>query len=359
MSKVIIRECGDYDAPAVENIVDEVFDTFDTPVAGKKVLVKPNILGGFKPERGVTTHPVFISALVKTLRSRGAAQVMVGDNPGMGGYAKSERAARVAGIVEAAGDAFKNISQAGERVEVQGQTLMVSKDVFDADVIVNLPRLKTHALTGYTGAIKNMFGIVVGNDKVNAHRYFPAPDDFSKVMADICALRPPELTILDGIVSMEGNGPNAGRLRKTGKILASSDPVALDYAALEMIGIPHTHVPMVDRARELGLGDYEHIELDGNLEKIKNFKLPITMSLPKGFIKNVVNRVACYFIARRIPKLIKKKCTACKICVEQCPAEALTMVDKRPKLDKKKCISCFCCNELCPETAWKLKIKFT
>ncbi len=358
MSKVLSRDCAEYDAGALAPVIDEILDTFNIPVEGKRVFLKPNLLSPMKPERGVTTHPLFITTLIHTLGRRGAKEIMVGDNPGMTGYAASVRVARRSGVLEAAGDHFRNISGEGKKFSLEGLDFLVSREILDADLVINLPRLKTHSLTAYTGAVKNMFGIVVGNGKVNIHRHFPHPVNFSKAMADVCAIRPPELSILDGIMAMEGNGPNAGSLRKVGKVLAATDPVALDAVGAGMMGLPVEAVPMIGRARELGLGDFEALELDGAADPIPRFKLPVTMNLPRSFIEYVVNGVGCFFMSRRIPKVIKKKCTSCKVCIEHCPENALTLVGKVPKLDKARCISCFCCVELCTENALKLKIKW-
>jgi uncharacterized protein (DUF362 family)/Pyruvate/2-oxoacid:ferredoxin oxidoreductase delta subunit len=346
MSRVVSRDCADYTPEAVAPVIDEILDTFGTPVEGKSVFLKPNLLAPMKPERGVTTHPAFITALTHTLRRRGARQILVGDNPGMTGYAASVRVARKSGVLEAAGEHFRNISGEGKIFSLQGLDFLVSREILDADVVINLPRLK------------NMLGIVIGSGKVNLHRHFPHPENFSRAMADVCAIRPPDLSILDGVMAMEGNGPNAGSLRKVGKVLASTDPVALDAVGAGMMGLPARSVAMIGRGKELGLGDFESLELDGRADPIPRFRLPMTMRLPRGFIEYVVNGIGCFFVSRRIPKVIKKKCTGCKVCVEHCPQDALAMVGKYPKLDKTKCISCFCCVELCTENAYKLKIKW-
>jgi uncharacterized protein (DUF362 family)/NAD-dependent dihydropyrimidine dehydrogenase PreA subunit len=358
MSRVLARDCADYGVESLAPVIDEILDTFGTPVDGRSVFLKPNLLAPMKPERGVTTHPAYITVLISTLRRRGAREIMVGDNPGMSGYAASVRVARRSGVLEAAGEHFRNISGEGKKFSLQGLDFLVSREILDADLVINLPRLKTHSLTAYTGAIKNMLGMVIGNGKVNIHRTFPHPVNFSKAMADVFAIRPPELSILDGITAMQGNGPNAGSLRKVGKVLASTDPVALDAVGAAMMGLPVEAVAMIGRARELGLGDHESLELDGRADPIPRFKLPMTMNLPRGFIEYVVNGIGCFFASRRIPKVIKKKCTGCKVCVEHCPQDALTMVGKYPKLEKARCISCFCCVELCTENAYKLKIKW-
>jgi len=357
MSKVIVRDLGSYEPGEAARIVDEVLEAAGPRLEGKKVLIKPNMLGFFSPERGVTTHPVIVKALVEAVRRRGPAEVIVGDNPGITGYSLSDKAGRVTGIMEAAGEAYRNISRGGEPVEVAGVKALVSREVLDADVLINVPRFKTHALTGITGAIKNMFGIFVGSEKVNLHRRLADARAFSSAMADVCAVRRPDLNVMDAVTGMEGNGPSWGRLRRVGKVLASADPVALDLVMARMMGIDPARVPMLERGVALGLGAMEGVELDGEAFPIPRFRVPLAARLASGPFAAVFMRLGFYFISRRSPFLKKKKCTGCAICAGQCPAEALTMAGKRPRIDRARCTRCFCCSEVCPEGAWRLKVK--
>jgi len=358
MSKVLVFDCNGYDDPSFPKIIDNILDFSSIIFEGKSVFLKPNMLSAVKPERGVTTHPVFIREIIRSLKSRGAKKILVGDNPGMTGYGASEKVGRISGIMEAAGDCFINISAEGIIKNIAGRQMLVSKQILESDIVINLPRLKTHMLTGFTGAIKNMFGIVIGSDKFHAHRDITDPDKFSAFMADVCKVRPPELSILDAIFSMEGNGPSGGKLIKTGKILVSCDPVALDGVALSMIRLSIDKVAMIKRAEELGIGSIANTSIEGNLSDIRKFKLPVTMKLGAGFIESIVNRFGMSIYPDRIPAVTAKKCTGCGQCKKICPAEAITMIDKKPVINRKKCISCFCCIEICTENAMKPKIKW-
>jgi len=358
MSRVFIRECAGYGQPLVAGVLDGLLDAASLRVEGKRVLVKPNMLGLYPPAKGVTTHPVFVSCAVEAMRRRGAAGVIVGDNPGIGGYSMNERAGRVTGIAPAAGEAYRNISRGGVRVPTARLPVTVSREALDAQVVVSLPRFKTHILTGITGAIKNMFGIVAGGDKVGAHWRVPDRDGFSAFMADVCAVRPPDLTILDGVVVMEGTGPSQGRLRPAGRVLASTDPVALDTVMARMAGIDPGCLAMLARGAELGLGRAEGFEVDGDASPLPRFRLPVTMRLPRGVLGDAFHRMGCWVMSRRAPVLARKRCDGCGICAAQCPAGALAMEEGAPAIDRGKCIRCFCCNELCPRGAWAVKVKF-
>lgn len=357
MGKVYIYDCRDYDDDTIYRIAGELFDRWNVRFSGKKVLVKPNMLGMFPPEKGVTTNPAFIRAVVRQIERRGAEKIMVGDNPGMEGYGMNEKLARITGIKEAADRYYENFSSEGIAVKIGGESYLVSRQVFDADIVVSLPRFKTHSLTLFTGAIKNMFGIIIGNDKVKGHMRHPAPDALSEFMADVCAVRPPDYSILDCLYVMEGNGPSAGKLRWVGKIIASTDPVAVDFVALKMVGVDGRSSPMISRAIKLGIGSIDELEVIGQMAFIGSFKLPMTTMVPEGIVGTVVNRIACYFISRRYPFLEAKKCSGCGICVKQCGAGALKVERGNPVVHYGRCIRCYCCMEICPQSAWKLKFK--
>lgn len=358
LSEVIIKECEEYKEERIREIIKEILDETNISFCNKSIFIKPNMLGFFPPERGVTTHPLFVKILIEEVKKRGASEIKVGDNPGVGGYSMNEKVARVTRIGEAAGNYFVNAGKAGMRVKIDGMNLLVSRDILNSDYVINVPKFKTHSLTVITGAIKNMFGIVIGADKANTHRAFPHPEDFSYFLAEIFALKPPVLTIVDGIVGMEGNGPSSGKLRRVGKIIASKDAVALDSIISRMMNFDPQKIPMIRRAKEMKLGDSENIKLKGKFEPLKKFSLPLTTRIGGGFIEKFVNSFGFYFVTRRFPALIKEKCNSCKICVEGCPQSAISMNEKIPCIDYSKCIACFCCHELCPKSAWRLKLKF-
>lgn len=346
-----------YDSKSISGIVNKIFKEFPLDLKGKKVLVKPNILAAELPEKGVTTHPALVKAVTDKLIKEGAS-VMVGDNPGVYGYGKLEKAARVSRIMEAAGDSFVHLGQNPVKQAVNSpdiKEVMIAKEVLQADLIVNLPKLKTHALTFYTGAIKNTFGHVVGGDKMGVHSKAVTPHKFSAALVQIFAIRPPELTIMDAVDIMEGNGPHHGTIRTLGKIIASDNGVSLDAVALHLVGKNPESIPHVAMAAEMGLGtiDLSEISLNEEFTPLSDFKMPANFAT--GIIGVFLNRVFARLI-NCTPKTRDKLCQKCGICVKHCPVDAIKMEKKEyPRADKNICISCYCCEELCPENAIVLK----
>ena len=323
---------------------------------GKRVFIKPNMLGLFEPERHVTTHPSLVRALVRLFRAAGA-EVAVGDNCGAGSYGMTERVGKKTGMIEAAEGAFVNVAQDTVVRDLKFKylsSIVVSRAMMDADVLVSVPKLKTHALTILTGAVKNSFGFVSGAGKGCAHAAAPTGQRFGRLLAEIFSLRPPDLTIMDAVVCMEGNGPSSGRLKSVGRVLASTNAVALDAVACRMMGVAPYDVRHLRRASKIGLGPIaaEQIEVLGTAPEAR-FKLPSTVGGLAPVLR-VVNQGFFGRLSREKLSLNEKKCQRCKLCVEGCPTGAMTF-DQLPAITDDKCIRCMCCFELCPESAWELR----
>jgi uncharacterized protein (DUF362 family)/Pyruvate/2-oxoacid:ferredoxin oxidoreductase delta subunit len=344
------------DYSQMEKVVEEIFRAFPLSFAGKKVLIKPNILGPYPIEKGITTHPSLIRALIGALKKRGAS-CMVGDNPGASGYAANERCARIAGIWEAADGCFINFAKETVQVETKSRwvkKLVVSKFVLDADIVINVPKFKTHLQTRITGAVKNMFGILVGAEKARVHLSAPRPEDFSEALVDIYQMRIPDLTIMDAVVGMEGNGPSGRDLRSIGKVLASKNGVSLDGLMAAMMGLNPRSVDYLRIASQRGLGqvDIGAIETLGHWSPLPKFKMPLTF-VSRGRMGTAVNKVIYRPLMKPRLRVNPSLCTQCEICVHHCPVQAISMKEF-PLLDKNKCISCYCCYELCSHQAIEL-----
>ncbi|MBI5844782.1 MAG: DUF362 domain-containing protein [Deltaproteobacteria bacterium] len=346
-----------YEDKSLSVTVDAIFEEFPLELKDKKVLVKPNILAGEPPEKGVTTHPALVRAVVKKLSEEGAL-VMVGDNSGVFGYGRTQKAAKIAGIAEAAGDCFIHLGRSPVRHELPSADIphvMIAEEVLSADLVINLPKLKTHGLTFYTGAIKNTFGYVVGGDKMRVHSKAATQQRFAQALVHIFSIRPPDLNIMDAVVAMEGNGPHHGKLRHLGKILASPNAVCLDAAAIYMTGHNPGSILHLAVAGERGLGkiDINHIRLNKEIKPLTDFKMPATFT--PGVAGLVLNR----FLARWInclPEIDHGLCKKCGLCSRHCPVGAMKMKEgEYPGVDKKICINCYCCQEMCPEDAISLK----
>lgn len=348
MSRVFIYETKELD---VNDIIQDIFQQFPFELSGKKVLVKPNMLGPFEMERGVTTNPVLIEALVKYLIAK-EADVIVGDNPGGQGGGVINTAKKC-GLYQASMGKFENIGKRCRMHKLESRfvnEISVSEAFFEADYVINVPRFKTHGYAGLSGAIKNMFGIVVGPGKAKLHFKTPRPDDFHELLVDLYQVRVPDLTIMDGIVAMEGMGPTTGKLRPLNKILASTDGVALDSTVAGMMGFDVEVIKHVSIAADRGLGKYkkEEIEIIGDASPIEDFQLPISYSSEvKATAPAMDGVVALYKIGTTVPKFAKaEKCIHCGECARSCPASAIRL-DPDPVIEHRKCISCFCCAELC------------
>ncbi len=340
----------------MEEVVEKILYAFPLPWKGKRVVIKPNILGPSVPAKGITTHPALIRALVQSLKKQEAI-CLVGDNPGLLGYAANERCARISGIFEAADGCFVNFAKETVQVAVKSrfiEKLVVSKPVLEADLVINVPKFKTHIQTKITGAVKNMFGILVGAEKARVHLSAARPEYFSEALVDIYQIRIPDLTIMDAVVGMEGNGPSSNDLRAIGKILAGRNGVSVDGLMAAMMGVGPDKVDSLRIAFQRGLGEVDpaKMEIQGTWSSLKKYKMPLTF-VSKGWIGSAVNKLLYRPLVKPRLHVRAERCNQCGVCVQHCPTQALTMA-KVPLLDVEKCISCYCCYELCSNQAVEL-----
>ena len=352
MTWMEVAEVAGYDLDRVRETVAGSLDRSGLDWAGKKVLVKPNLLGPWTPETAVVTHPSLIRAVSGELRARGC-EVLVGDNPGVRGYGKMVNTAEATGAKEASDGDFVNLSRHPRNVDLESKyikNVSVSSEVLDADLWISLPKFKTHMSTILTGAVKNSYGILVGAEKARLHVAAPRPRDFGELVVDIYSLRPPDLVILDAVVGMEGNGPSGGAIREMGYILASNTGGAIDLAMCRMAGIDPSRLTTYGPAVERGLApsSLDEVELDGDLPVIEGFRAPSTMARLDPF--GLGQRLIFGRISRPRLQADREKCTACGTCEKSCPVDAITM-EEYPVFDRGKCISCYCCHEMCPEAA--------
>jgi len=351
MVKVIIHNAT-YEN--VSHAVDKVFNLFPLNMKGKKILIKPNVLRSSLPQEGIATHPTVLRAVVEKVESQNPASIIVGDNPGLFSYGANEDAFQKSGLMEAAKGYYVNIGNDSKIVDFNPAfvpAISVSKAVLDADIIISLPKFKTHGLTVITGCIKNSYGFLPGAQKAMLHKVSGNAERFHEMLIDVFRLRIPDLFIVDAVVGMEGNGPASLDLREIGLILASDNGVALDAVIATMMGCDPARLRFLQKAREAGLGDYDlsSIDLIGALRRIPDFKLP-----PLGGEVVLHNAGIQDLIQQRMtmrPKADPERCTGCGTCVDQCPVSALSMEEHIPVVDSDACISCFCCQEICPEKA--------
>jgi len=359
-TKVSVISCRDYKAESLDRSIGESLeligglDKFVKP--GMKVLLKPNLLSAKSPDRAITTHPELVASVAREVRKSGA-DVIVGDSPG-GAKRGVKRVWENTGMLAMAKREnleLVNFEATGVvKFEINGRAYYLAKPAIEADLIISLPKLKTHVLTLMTGGVKNMFGLIPGFRKGEYHKKAPRPHEFAQIVVDILSLRPPALTIMDAVLTMEGDGPSSGSPRWTNLILASADPVAIDVVASDIIGLQPDTVPTTKLAAEagLGIGWIEALEIVG--EKLSKVRIPdfkLTSNRKMELIPPLLAKILGHYVWVR-PAIEKKSCTRCNICAASCPTGALQDGDgSEPVFDYRSCINCWCCHELCPTGA--------
>lgn len=368
-SLVSIMSCASYEQNLVNKVIRESLNNLGGlekfVKRGQKVHVKPNLLSAKIPERAATTHPAIVRALIIMLRELDC-DVSIGDSPA--GISKPiEQYWRLTGmqaVAEETGARLVAFEKKGIiEHRVNGQSYFIAQVVAEADIVINVCKMKTHGLTLYTGAIKNIFGTIPGVKKAEYHKIAPKVDKFSEIIVDIYEAVSPRLHIQDAVLAMEANGPSSGVPKHVGLILASEDGVALDAVAAEIMGFNQDEILTTQIASKRGLGcsDLNNIDIKGisknKLEKI-DFLLPsnrIVQLIPE-FLMKLVGK----FIWIR-PRVDEKKCKQCGLCIQGCPVKAMSRKNGIPDINEKICIKCFCCDEICPydainqEMSWMAK----
>lgn len=335
----------------------------------KQILLKPNLLRGKKE---ACTQPVFVEGVISYLKDRGISMdnVVLGDSPGQQGKNASDVVRQIGLLDICKENDVKIIDFESEVPEVETiedavkmKKFYVAKAIKNCDILINLPRLKSHAEAMITGAIKNYWGIIPGGLKAKYHLLGKTADRFGEVLTDnfswILKHKPKRLTVYDLQEIMEGSmGPAAGKMVKWNLILAGTDELALDVVALEIGKLKAKNVPHLKNAieRNLGISNLDNIEIVGmSLEEAKKQapKFNVPGSTMTSFISYITGHLA-YKVMKKMPNLIKVKCAQCGQCAEICPAEAIKFEEGNyPMFSRKNCISCLCCMELCPENAIK------
>ena len=346
---LLVIEAGYHD---MAGPVSEILERCTLPLKGARVLVKPNMLGPYPPDKAVTTHPALVSAVVDHLLQAGA-KPMVGDNPGAQGYGINERCGEVTGIAASARGCFVNLAVDPVEVEMRSsftRKVLVSRAVLEADLVISLPKLKTHTQVVLTGALKNTFGYLVGADKCRMHSIARTGKAFGELLVDIFSIRPPDLTIMDAVTAMEGNGPSHGPARHLGRLIASKDALAVDAVAARLMDLNPNRLNFYREARrrwpDMGLVSPAVLS---TVIPARNFNLPDSYS--RGVLSYLANWLVFSFLKKSRLNTREELCDGCGTCLKGCPAQAITMVDGSSRIDKDRCFTCYCCQELCPNGA--------
>jgi uncharacterized protein (DUF362 family)/Pyruvate/2-oxoacid:ferredoxin oxidoreductase delta subunit len=323
---------------------------------GQRVLIKPNMLSAKGPDKAVTTHPDVVKGVIRLVQECGG-KALVGDSPGVGSPLSVAARCGILDAVRATGAEFAGFRESAPFPHdfFRFRRLEIAREALEADLIINLPKLKTHQMMGATGAVKNLFGLIVGSRKVNLH--LQAGDDkalFARLLLDLAHYVAPALTVVDAIVAMEGNGPGSGTPVRVGALLAGTLPVAVDTVAFDLLGLDPEAVWTWKLAQNEG-------RPGSSLDGIELFGVPPEQLRPAAFRPAREGDVGFGlppFLRRRLrkslsarPEVDTEKCFLCGICQRHCPVTAICLRGDHLHIDHGRCIGCFCCQELCPEGA--------
>lgn len=371
---VALKRCQSYHLEEVRAALVEVLAPFgglSWARPGMRVALKTNLLTGAHPDAAVTTHPAVLTALTELLIERGA-EVVIGDSPG-GPFTSAivGRAYALSGLAqcEAAGARLnRNFAQAEARFDaaVSAKSFSYTAYLDEADVILNVCKLKTHGMMGMTAAVKNLFGTVPGTVKTEYHYRFPEQRAFANMLVDLNEYFRPRLNIVDAVVGMEGNGPARGKPRAIGCLLAAESPYAADLACASILGLTADDVPTLRVAAERGLAPDDAAALavvgDAALADLRvpdfvrsnsSSDLQFGSGLP-GPLGKAAGALVRRALAS-VPACQAEACTGCGRCASVCPAHAIEMRGGLPAIRRGACIRCFCCQEFCPAGAMRVR----
>jgi len=358
MIKVCLEQCADYSQSAVDAAVSAALAELGGMANFVKpqqiVLLKPNLLSPRHPDLAVTTHPALVAAVARLCWQAGAGQVWIADSPA--GAHSDQQLWQKTGMQQVAAELGAQLQSVSAplapRACGQGMQLPVPAWLEQVDVIIDLPKLKTHLLTTLTGAMKNMYGLVVGQAKSHYHASYPAPQAMSAFLVDVYEALRPHLVVMDAIVAMEGNGPANGRPRPLGIVLAASDAVALDWVACRYLNTPPLQIAMlklaVQRQPELPAA----IQVCGSGATLT----PPPLRLPIGrWMQHLPGRLFHWlsWLLCRHPAIDPGRCCRCELCARVCSQKAIVWHEASQcyRVDRQRCILCMCCLESCPHDA--------
>lgn len=373
-NQVFVASCPDYSQAEVciRALVEQMggMDRFVRP--GERIVLKANLLRAAPPESAICTHPAVVEAAAKLVKEAGGTPVIC-DSPGGALHKEAvlrnlydktgmAAAAAAAGAELALDPSTRTVSLPEGKVLRQAEIIT---PVAEADGVIDLCKMKTHVLMSMTGAVKNLFGVIPGLSKVGYHATHPDHETFADVLLDLTGYVKPRLSLMDGILAMEGDGPgSSGTPRQVGLLLAAANPLALDTAAGAIMNLPRQDNPVLLAAERRGLtpNRIEDVELiGGTVEELRmaDYKFPAsTKSNLMDFLGPLARPAErlCKKLLSQTPRIDEAKCVGCGICAKSCPGQAIAMTapGRKAHIHPKACIHCYCCHELCPQKAVEL-----
>ncbi len=375
MRRVSLLKCDSYEVSSVEKTLRDGFDLLGGDEYLKKlipynskVLLKPNMLSVERSGSPVITHFAVFEALIRILKDY-STNISFGDSPGFG---DSKKAAERSGMLEVAKrynvkfEDFKEAIHVKHDDSILCKSWNISKAAYESDVLITLPKLKTHGMAYFTGAIKNQFGCIPGTQKATWHTRMPDANNFCKMLLDLNSLLRTDFAILDGIVAMQGNGPKNGEPYNLNTIVMGESLTAVDSVAVRLIGYDNPlDIPVLKEAYDYKWDAVLPQDIKVLGESIEDLKVNDFNLCRKGGNFYFISPTVTSFLRQMIapyPYLMHDKCISCSRCREVCPEDpkVIKMISKDkeklvPSWQMSSCIRCFCCQELCPTGAIELK----
>ncbi len=379
MHPVALDGCTEYNIENIAKILEQQLNVAGVTgemLTGKKIVLKPNLVMSKNPDYAATTHPAVIAGAARALRSMGAQELILAESSG-GPYTETTMRLHYSGC------GIKEMAQR-ENITLNYRTTAsmmqfpagsacrnfhVIQPICDADVIVNICKLKTHSLTKMSCGVKNLYGVIPGTEKVEMHARFSRVESFTQMLCDLAQMlleSKTMITICDGICGMEGNGPTGGTPREYGVLMTSLSPFALDLVAEHLLGFDGT-VPTVQASTRRGLCPAAVSQLTIAGEDYKNH-ITDNVTPPDTSRRSILRDFPDLFGGRLVrfleprPKINQKICVGCGVCAASCPKKTISIREKdgkkRLKIQDKNCIRCYCCQEMCPKNAVKIQKNF-
>lgn len=376
-SRVILLPCKEYEEEEIYSLLQKGLALLGgvESLIGKEeqILLKPNLLKKAEIEKAVITHPMVVGALARILREEGYNRIMLADSCGNGTTSKVIQGTGMDAYLEKyhipAVD-YKEPVMVSYPQGIQAKEFILPKELTEADCVISVSKMKTHALERITGAVKNSYGFIYGRQKAIGHTRYPSADSFARMLVDLNKMVKPRLYLMDGIVAMEGNGPGAGDPVPMNVLLMSTDPVALDSMFARLVYLDPALVPTNYHGEKMGLGTWKEEEILVLLPEGKEISISDAVKLfgkpdfhvdRKRLRQNLWTRMAkALNLFQKKPYIQADLCVKCGICVNSCPVPEKAVdfrkgKDQPPVYDYKKCIRCFCCQEMCPKKAIKVR----
>ena len=364
---VYVKYCESYAniQNEVNYLLDNVLDNGQVIKDNMTVFLKTNALAPHPASRAITTHPSVVRAVIHYFKKYNV-KIIVGDNPAT---KEMKTVYKVNGTLDVIEEEKVNLANNKDLKLISAKEYKryrdfnVSREIVEADILVNLPKLKTHGLAYFTGAQKNLFGTIYGLEKAQWHVKSSSPLEFGEAMSDLYSAIKNEMknkimvNLMDGIEGLEGEGPSTGGSKKEARVLLSSkDAIALDRVAMEIVKLDYKKSFISILSRERGLGEFnlDNINIIGDsLELFKDVKfVPAQVEEMKIRSLKLINKYNIKNLVLEHPKFDKSKCIKCGECKKICPPQAIKIEEgKTPCVSKNKCIRCWCCAEVCPVNA--------